>query len=119
MADPPKKESGLFALFWVVWIVVAILGAFGGVDFVWRHSVIAPHCEEACRSRGQAFELFRPGGRSGPPSACLCADGSAIETDVDDAGMMLGPFAFLIACYAPLAIVARRRTKRDRARERP
>ncbi|MFO0685185.1 MAG: hypothetical protein U0234_24205 [Sandaracinus sp.] len=116
MPEPPKKkESGLLAIFWVVWIAIAFFGAFGGVDFAWRRYVIAPHCASACASRGQTFTVFRPGGRSGPPSACLCADGSAIETDVDDGGMMLGPIVFLVACYAPLAIAARRGGKRDRS----
>ncbi len=102
-------------MFWVVWVVIAFFGVFGGVDFVWRRYVIAPHCESACAGRGRGFEVFRPGGRSGPPSACLCADGSAIETDVGDGGVVLGPIAFLVACYAPLAIAARRRGKSDRA----
>lgn len=115
MPEPQKKkESGLVAILWVVWIVIAFFAVFGGVDFAWRRYVIAPHCEAACASRGQTFTVFRPGGRSGPPSACLCADGSAIETDVADGGMTLGPIAFVVACYAPLAIALRRRGKRDR-----
>lgn len=103
-----KKASALRGVFWIVWVALVFFLVLVGVGSGWDRYVVTPYCTSACASRGQSFDHFEPGRRSGPPSACLCADQSRVETELADAGMGLGAVLFLVACWVPLFVMARR-----------
>lgn len=111
----PKKPSSLPGCVWIVWCALMFFAVFGAGGSLIERFVTAPHCASLCASDG-GYDHFRVGRRSGSSAACICTSERAIETSLPDAAVGISVLAFLVACYAPMALLALRRSSDPRSR---
>jgi len=109
--EPTKNDEARpwLGFAWIGWCAAMFFVVLGFGSRLFVEHVVLPDCARECYRAHAQFDHLRIGGRSGPPTACICSDSRAIETSLADVGMLVSAAGFLVACWLPWALVARRR----------